>query len=270
MAELMAGCTNALKGGGVGKFVGNGIGVDVNIIEPLGAAPASVILTGRETPLMRPDVAFGSVLRYACIDDVNLVDIPVAIPIIVGIVDLRVSEFEGFNHHLRSSIVKLVVGSRTVILASLRECEGTNHVEVDGEQAVALLNEVVSDGTNMAVQGVTLLVEAIVPLLCGTGLQAASCVGELDEQYQSALCLGLCLGLPWTLAVSESDIGLAHFLKASKPALVHPWQSVGMVRAARITLSGWQGTGSDAAKKCCDDGQKILSHTIIYYNRYYG
>ena len=141
---------------------------------------------------MGPNVAGLAILCHTSIDDVDLVHLAIVVPVVIGIVDVGIGKLQGLDDHFGGTVVELIVGSRSVVIVLLGKSEGAHYVEVDVEQAVALFKEIVADGADVAVESIALLVEAALPLRGGTGLHIH--VGELDEQDQSALRLGLRLG----------------------------------------------------------------------------
>ena len=192
MAELVASCADAVEHTFGCKFVGDGIRVDIDAVQALSATAAAIVLTSGKVPLVGPNVAGLAILCHTSIDDVDLVHLAIVVPVVIGIVDVGIGKFQGLDDHFGGTVVELIVGSRSVVVVLLGKSEGAHYVEVDVEQAVALFKEIVADGADVAVEGIALLVEAALPLRGGTGLHVH--VGELDEQDQSALRLGLRLG----------------------------------------------------------------------------
>ena len=100
---------------------------------------------------MRPDVALCAVVGLACENDIDLIDFTITIPIIVGIVDLRVGKFQSIDNHLWSTVVQLTVRRRTIVRAGFSKRERADDIKVDGEQSIALLDEIVAYGANMII-----------------------------------------------------------------------------------------------------------------------
>ena len=228
----MASGTYAHGGGGVCQFLGNSIGIDVNAIETLATGTAAKVFGRREIPLVWPYVALSVGIGYAGKDDVDLLHFAIAVPVVVCIVEFGVCEFQCLDNHLGSPIVEVVVRRRTVVFASLWHGDWANDVEVDGEHAITLFDEVVAYGTYVVELREALLIEAVVPLCGGIVFHFACCVGKLDEQNESLLCIGFFVGTEWAFPLAECDVFLAHFFQTLHAAFVDARQTLGVMVAA--------------------------------------
>ena len=201
--------------------------------------------------------------RLSCINHIDLIDPFVAIPVVIRIVDQRIGELQGFDNHFCCAVIQAVVRCSTIIGACLGNREWSNHIEVNVQQAIALLEEIIAHGTDMVVERKTLLVETVPPLSGCIVLQLH--VGKLDEQDKPPLCLGLCLCTQWPMLMTECYIGLTHLLQTRQAALVNAWETLRVVIAVGWNGSyQWLGTNEETTKECYKKSRQFLIHIHLF------
>ena len=181
VGELVADGADALDVPTGIDFVGAGIGVDGHAVEmERGTAP-----TG-ERVFVGPDGVGGAAIAFAQagIEDEHLIDLAIAVPVVVGKVDVGVGLPAGFDDHQVGIHVNLVAALAVVGVGTVHT-DGTHHVEVEFETPSALRQEVVLDRALEASLAETYLVEdaqverlvvALLELLVGE-------VGKDDETF---------------------------------------------------------------------------------------
>ena len=147
------------------------------------------------------DVAIG--LAIAGIDDVDLIDKSVAIPVVVGIVDVGIGQLASLDDHFgRPQVVALSVVAAVVGLG-VGNGVGAYDIEGEVEHALALSIEVIMDGSDEAVFLEVLLVGDAVEEVWRVG-RAEGHVGVVDEDDEPFLGTGVVAILADSLRLLKS------------------------------------------------------------------
>ena len=125
-----------------------GISVDAHTVECLCTRAVAIIGSRREFPLMGPDGTLCTTVGFALstVDHVDLIHLAIAIPVVVGIVNIIIGQLQGLNDHLgRIHVIALRV-VLSVVGVGLRHGVGAHNVEVQFEDTFALGIEIVVHG----------------------------------------------------------------------------------------------------------------------------
>ena len=188
VAELVAHRADALDGVAATEFAAAGIGVDLHAVEAQRARAVAVIAGRLQIPLVGPDgvghVAIG--FAVAGIDDIDLIDLAVAVPIIVGIVHVVIGQLHSLDDHFSRMKVVAVAVVASVVGLSARHGVRTGNVEGQVKEAHALGVEVVVNRTHEAALLEVLFVgDAVVECGIVGGLEAQ--VAEVHQNDQALL-----------------------------------------------------------------------------------
>ena len=148
VAKLMAHRADTVDGSHAIQLSTAGISVDAYTVECLCTRAVAIIGSRREFPLMGPDGALCTTVGFAlsAVDHVDLIHLTIAIPVVVGIVNIIIGQLQGLNDHLgRIHVVALRV-VLSVVGVGLRHGVGAHNVEVQFEDTFALGIEIVVHG----------------------------------------------------------------------------------------------------------------------------
>ena len=192
MAELVAHGTDAGNGTCLAvEFAAAGVGIDFHAVEGLRAVAVSIILSRGEVPLVWPDGGTGSAVGFAlaCIDDIDLVDLAVAVPVVVGEVDVVVDKFQGLDDHLGGIFVVALSVVSAIVGLGLGYSHRSDNIKREFELPLALSVEVVVHGAfEVAVGEVFLVGDALIE---GVGVGFLKCdIAEVDQNDDALLLTG--------------------------------------------------------------------------------
>ena len=165
MAELVAHGADAGNIAIAIELGAAGIGIDFHAVEGLCSATVSIILSRGKGPLVGPDGGAGSTvgLSLVGIDDIDLIDLAVAVPVIVGEVDVVVDKFQGLDDHLGGIFVVALSVVSAIVGLGLGYSHRSDDIEREFELPLALSVEVVVHGAfEVAVGEVFLVGDALI------------------------------------------------------------------------------------------------------------
>ena len=166
VGELMAECADAVNLARGGQFISTGIDVDDNTVN---RQWQSCLL---QSPHVGPDVVrnISIGLTLACIEHEDLVHLAVAVPIIVGEVDISIGGPANFGNHLLGMHIVTILIVLTVVLVVFLGNIGTHNIKHQFKQSCRLVAEIVGDAAPKAFgRGVPRCVQYIVvfqPIVC--------------------------------------------------------------------------------------------------------
>ena len=166
MAELVTHRADAIDFASLSiELAATGIGVDAHPIECLRSAAVAIRSSGRELPLVWPDGVSCSAIGFALsgIDDVDLVDLAVAVPVIVDEVDVVVDKFQGLDDHCGGIQIVAITVVRAIAGLVARYGDRTHYIKREFKLPLALSVEVVVHGAfEVAVGEVFLVGDALI------------------------------------------------------------------------------------------------------------
>ena len=118
---------------------------------------------------MRPHRIFTSTLSLSItsVNDIDLVDITISIPVIIGKVNLTICHLNSLTHHSRRRLIIVILIIATIISHLLTYGKWSYNIEIDGQQAIALGQEVITHRATVPISTVPHLVELVVKLCLG-------------------------------------------------------------------------------------------------------
>ena len=196
------------------------------------------------------DVAVG--LALAGVEDEDLVDLAVAVPVVVGEVDLGVGSLAHLDNHVLGTQVVAIVIVGTIVGVVVQGGVGAYDVERQFEQSVRLVAEVVGHAAAEALAGgVARLVQHVVVLL-SVVFRLELHVGELAEDDQSALLSRegrRVEGTPSVPPRGEASVVKSGFRRPATPAA--------------YTLAGRGGADGECRQQGEDGGQNLSFGHIL-------
>ena len=165
------------------EFGGAGVGVNLHAVE------RKVAVAVLQPVAVRPNgVGFRAAgLAITCVDDIYLVHLAVAVPVVFAEIHFAVHGLAGFCHHIFGAhVVAFGTGVSTVVRHVAGKVNGPHNVKLHVEFAVRLVIEIVAHAAVVAVDFRAARIHHFLKLCLGAG-RCHLLVGEVHEDQQGAL-----------------------------------------------------------------------------------
>ena len=128
--------------------------------------------SGRESPLVRPNGSFLGVavvgLAIAGIDNIDLINLAVVVPVVVGKVDRIDNSIAALYNHLTRTLIVAIFIIFAIIFHVVCQLNRSYHIESQSEKTIALGNEIVLYAANEAfVANIVVSIQNIQELFLG-------------------------------------------------------------------------------------------------------